>query len=427
MRIAHISYEFPPDTDFGGIGNYVFRASALLTGRGHEVEVFAASGTREGTVTQNGILVHRVRVVRREMFSRAVAGIFRQRHRQLPFDVMESPEYCFDGLDAARQSPELPLVVKLHTPSMVLAELAGGFPAPTPWNTVMDYGRQLRAFAGAIRHHRPLPSWHWYRHAFRAAMEFDAVERSLAQMADVVASPSTAMLEMMAVRWNLNREKLLNVPSYVPPAHLLAMPLDTATNVVSYFGRLETRKGVADLAAAIPLVLAEFPQARFRFVGRITPSPDGRRDYKAYIQDIAGNWRDHLEFTDYLPIAKVHEYFGQTDICVFPSHWENFPNVCLEAMAAGRGVIGSSAGGMAEMLDGGRVGLLVKPEAPAEIAAAILRLLRDPVERMRLGALARQRVLSEYNNETIGAVLEKSYTLAIQRHSSGKSVSRTKD
>jgi len=91
MRIAFISYEFPPDTDFGGIGNYVFRSGTLLAERGHEVEVFAASGTRKGTVTQGRIIVHRVRVVRRELFSRAVAGVFRQRHQQLPFDVMESP------------------------------------------------------------------------------------------------------------------------------------------------------------------------------------------------------------------------------------------------------------------------------------------------------------------------------------------------
>jgi glycosyltransferase involved in cell wall biosynthesis len=422
MRIAFISYEFPPDTDYGGIGNYVFRSGTLLTERGHEVEVFAASGTREGTFTQGQIILHLVRETRREMFSMKVAGIFRQRHQQLPFDVMESPEYWFDGLEAARQSPEVPLVVKLHTPNLLMSELQGGFPSPTLVNTLKEYWQQLRACAGAIRHHRPLPRWHWNRHSFRSAMELDAVERTLTQMADVVASPSNAMLEIMAVRWNLNRENLLSIPSYVPPARLLAVPIDTATNVVSYFGRLETRKGVADLAAAIPLVLAEFPDARFRFIGRIGRSPDGRRDYKTYIQDIAGRWRDNVEFNGFLPVEKMHDCFGLTDICVFPSRWENFPNVCLEAMAAGRGVVASSAGGMAEMLDGGRVGLLVRPESPAEIAAAILKLLWNPSERMRLGALARQRVLSEFNNDKIGALLEKSFTTAIQRHSAKSGV-----
>jgi len=214
----------------------------------------------------------------------------------------------------------------------------------------------------------------------------------------------------------------MSIPSYVPPARLLAVPVDTDTKVVSYFGRLETRKGVADLAAAIPLVLAEFPDAIFRFVGRITLSPDGRRDYKTFIQDIVGRWRDHVEFTDYLPIEKVYDYFGQTDICVFPSRWENAPNVCLEAMAAGRGVIGSSAGGIPEMLEQGRVGLLVCPESPAEIAAAILKLLKNPSERMRLGTLARMRILSVYNNETIGALLEKSFITAVQRHAAKSGV-----
>ena len=426
MRIAFISYEFPPDTDFGGIANYVSRSGALLTERGHEVEVFAASDNREGTFTQGRIIVHRVRVTRRELFSKAVAGIFRQRHQEHPFDVMESPEFFYDGLEAARQSPELPLVVKLHTPNLLMTELQGGFPAPTVSNTLKDYWRQLRAVAGALRHRRPLPRWHWNRHAYRSALELEAIERTLTQMADVVASPSAAMLEIMAVRWNLNRENLMTIPSYVPPARLLAVPVDTTTNVVSYFGRLETRKGVGELAAAIPLVLAEFPTATFRFVGRIPVSPDGRRDYKTYIQDIVGRWRDRVEFTGFLPVEIMLDHYGMTDICVFPSRWENFPNVCLEAMAAGRGVVGSSAGGIPEMLDGGRVGLLVRPDSPAEIAAAILKLLKNPSERMCLGALARQRVLAEYNNDKIGALLEKSFATAIQRHKAAISLSKRK-
>jgi len=177
---------------------------------------------------------------------------------------------------------------------------------------------------------------------------------------------------------------------------------------------------VAELAAAIPPVLARFPLVKFRFVGKAGRSPDGRLDYQAFIEESVGQGRKNLEFTGHLPIEKVHEYFGQTDICVFPSRWENFPNVCLEAMAAGRGIIGSSAGGMAEMLDQGRAGILVRPESPDEIAAAIVKLLSQPAERMRLGGLARQRVLAEYNHDKIGVLLEHSYELARQRHRAAK-------
>lgn len=416
MRIAFISYEFPPDTGYGGIGTYVFQASALLAERGHEVEVFCASGSREGTVSVGNVLVHLVREVKGQPFPRAVAKVFRQRQQERPFDVLESPEYRFEGLEAVRQCPEVPLVVKLHSPSLLLRELEGRFPPPTPWGTLKEYGDQLRALAGAIRHHRPLPRWHWTEHERHTLLEQDAQERDFTRRADVVVSPSTALLELMVTRWQLSQDGLLHVPNpYAAPKSLLAIPVDTDTNVVSFFGRVETRKGVADLAAAIPLVLAEFPGAKFRFVGKITTAPDGR-DYKTRIQELAGKWRGQLEFTGQLPIEKVHEYYGLTDLCVFPSRWENFPNVCLEAMAAGRGIIGSAAGGMADMLDQGRAGLLVQPESPAEIAAAILRLLRNPAGRMRLGELARQRVLTEYNNEKIGLQLEQSYALAIKRH-----------
>ena len=58
----------------------------------------------------------------------------------------------------------------------------------------------------------------------------------------------------------------------------------------------------------------------------------------------------------------------------------------------------------------------------SEIAAAILKLLKNPSERMRLGTLARMRILSVYNNETIGALLEKSFITAVQRHAAKSGV-----
>jgi glycogen synthase len=57
MKIAFISYEYPPDTSYGGIATYVKQASQLLCQRGHHVEVFAASPDRCGTEVEEGILV----------------------------------------------------------------------------------------------------------------------------------------------------------------------------------------------------------------------------------------------------------------------------------------------------------------------------------------------------------------------------------
>jgi glycosyltransferase involved in cell wall biosynthesis len=99
---------------------------------------------------------------------------------------------------------------------------------------------------------------------------------------------------------------------------------------------------------------------------------------------------------------------------VYPSLWENFPNVCLEAMSAARAVIGSSAGGMAEMLDEGACGRLVDPHDYKNLARQIISLLDSPRERIRLGQLARSKVLSAYNEEHIGEATENIYLEAIR-------------
>jgi glycosyltransferase involved in cell wall biosynthesis len=109
------------------------------------------------------------------------------------------------------------------------------------------------------------------------------------------------------------------------------------------------------------------------------------------------------------------EAYAGVDLCVFPSLWENFPNVCLEAMSAARAVIGSSAGGMSEMLDHGRVGRLIAPGDSAALAREIIDLLKAPAERLRLGEMARKRVLEAYNENVIGELMEALYREAIQR------------
>jgi glycosyltransferase involved in cell wall biosynthesis len=81
-------------------------------------------------------------------------------------------------------------------------------------------------------------------------------------------------------------------------------------------------------------------------------------------------------------------------------------------MAAGRGIVGSNAGGMAEMLADG-AGLLVPPRNPSRLAEAICSLLRDPAKRHDFGRRARRRLLEEYNTEKVGQMMETVYSEAI--------------
>src|SRR5437879_4038985 len=121
MRIALISYEFPPETGFGGIGSYTRQAAGVLAARGHDVHVFAG---RPGVArVEGGAWVHRVLTENGSAFARDVVGALSAEHAAAAFDVAESPEWLAQGRFVARALADLPMVVKLHTPVFLVNRL----------------------------------------------------------------------------------------------------------------------------------------------------------------------------------------------------------------------------------------------------------------------------------------------------------------
>jgi glycosyltransferase involved in cell wall biosynthesis len=78
-------------------------------------------------------------------------------------------------------------------------------------------------------------------------------------------------------------------------------------------------------------------------------------------------------------------------------------------MAAGRAVIGSSVGGIKNLIQDGRTGLLVEPADPVELSAAILRLLRSAGERRRLGEGARAFIAENFSQDRMADETEAVY------------------
>lgn len=413
MKIAFISYEYPPDTADGGIATYVQQAARMLNNRGHHVEVFAGSRCRSGSELEDGILVHRINEPEQRNFAELIGPIFAKQHAVVKFDVLEGTDYAADARVAVDLVLDIPLVLKLHTASILLLKL----------NYCESDASFLKKsylyFSSLIRGIKPAWGYAPSGAAYRLqVLKVDEIERSHALKADEIATPSRSLGKLMVEEWGLDSAKIGHVPyPYIPSKKLLEIPIDTQTNIVTFIGRLEIRKGVLDLAQAIPQILHRYPNVKFRFVGAAEPSPNPRLDMRQYLERQLKPYIKSIEFTGAVAMDDIPDILANTDICVFPSLWENFPCVCLEAMAAGRGIIATNAGGMADMLDEGEneVGKLIPPRSSAKIAEAAIALLADPKLRMKLGQAARERLVTQYSAERISELQEASYSRAIQR------------
>jgi glycosyltransferase involved in cell wall biosynthesis len=147
---------------------------------------------------------------------------------------------------------------------------------------------------------------------------------------------------------------------------------------VGFVGRIEPRKGAADLVAAAPEIRRGAPGARVVLVG-----DDPYGSAPEYTAAVTGSPEvEHFTWTDHAPGVMRH-----LDVLVLPSRQEPFGTVLAEAMAVGTPVVATRVGGVAEVVQDGVTGRLVAPGDPAGLAAAVLEVL---AARDAMGAAARE-------------------------------------
>jgi len=403
IKIAYVSFEYPPQTGFGGIGTYVFQASRLLAQRGNHVEVFSASLSQTNSSSyEDGLWIHRI-ACNRENFNHKIVNCFSERHYEVKFDLLESPEYGADGLEIARKFPRLCFVVKCHTPQFLIDRIN---PLPRP-----NFINRVRIVIGALRRFQsPVLKGSLYR------KEFDA-EYQMALLAHTITSPSRSLQHIIAQEWDIAPDTILIQPyPYIPMPMLSSINIQVENNkTITFVGRLEVRKGILVLAKAIPDILKFDPKIKFNFVGTPMGSPDARYNMKEYLLKELLKYKDNLLFHGRLDLHGIAKILDKSSICIFPSIWENFPNVCLEAMSAGRAIIGTNSGGMAEMLSN-EAGVIIPPSDSKAIADAVINLISNNNKRIDLGLNARRKIEDAYNGEVIGALMEKQYHVIINNH-----------
>ena len=169
--------------------------------------------------------------------------------------------------------------------------------------------------------------------------------------------------------------------------------------LVGTVGRITAWKGQDDFLRAAALVARDHPDARFLVVGDCVSSPAERAADEAFRDRLHSlvaelGLADKVRFTGYR--EDVAAVMNGLDVFVLPSHDEPFGIVLIEAMAAGRPVVATAAGGVPEIARDGQEALLVPPREPEAMAAAIRRLLADTELAATLGRAAEQRVAAEF-------------------------------
>jgi len=150
-----------------------------------------------------------------------------------------------------------------------------------------------------------------------------------------------------------------------------------------FVGVLEAYKNVAGLASAWRRVADQVPSVRLVVVGRGTQQPVIDRLVRELPRQV-----DHVPLLEPEGVARA---LDEATVLVLPSWPEGLGRVVIEAFARGRGVVATDAGGIPDLVESGREGILVPPADEDALVAALLRVLTDPALARRLGAAAQAR------------------------------------
>jgi glycosyltransferase involved in cell wall biosynthesis len=185
--------------------------------------------------------------------------------------------------------------------------------------------------------------------------------------------------------------------------------LPNAIPVVGFVGRLTRDKGLPELIEAFELILKVEPMTRLLLVGWFDRSEDALDSrLKARIQ---GHPQIHCSGF----VEDTAPFYRAMDILVLPTWREGFPNVVLEAAASGVPAITTLSTGSRDAVIPEVTGLLVPPGYPEAISEAVLKLLRDPERRRRLGEAARAWVSGHYARERVLSLTTAFYKSLVER------------
>lgn len=414
MKIVHVTPLYHPFR--GGAESYTKEVSERLARRGHDVTVLALNRrTQTGqrnvpTEVLNSVTVRRFEPAGRVQGVLAIAartGVGRRVCGWTAYgDVVESWAGSSYGLaaflHAVRARPDVVAVINWYD---------GWLPLQ------MCLARRLRRFALV-----GVPLFHteaqWAREPLQGKLlqQFDAIV-AMTDHERAFALPFTRRARPIGA--GVDEASFLSADGNAIRARygIGDAPL------VGYIGRMAAYKGVDSLISAMKEVWRLVPDARLLLAGGGGSRSDAPLGFPSPALDsLSAAERARVIITGPFSDDEKSSLFDSLDVFAMPSRAESFGISYLEAWLRHKPVIGARLGSTECIIDHGADGELVAPDDSSELAASILRLLRDRDRRVRFGATGHAKTIARFTWDRVTDAIERLYQETSARVASNAAV-----
>jgi glycosyltransferase involved in cell wall biosynthesis len=416
MKIAVLVYEYPPKI-VGGLGTYAAEITRKFVLMDHDVTVFTMNddgGTLPTREIWRGIEIHRpLHIDVSDSLPDVIAEDIKKWGRGLH---LFSKLLVYNYLTAAKLINELIKKEGVKYDVVVAHD----------WLSVMGGITVKKEVGLPLAFH--VHSTEKGRTLGNGSSVVSNIELRGANIADMIVTVSYAMKDEL-IQLGFPRDKIYVSYNGVDPQKYnpgsvsaervrktrVSYGLKDDNLMILFLGRLVGVKGVDKLIMAMPHVLSKIPKARLVIVGV--------GDLQEYLTNLARTMRldEYVKFRfDFISEEERILHYAACDVAVFPSLYEPFGIVALEAMSMERPVVVGAAGvsGMREIVvccNEEQCGYHIDPNNPSDIAWGIISALESPEKRKWLGKNGRKRVLNEFTWSRIAEKTVELYEKMLKR------------
>lgn len=245
------------------------------------------------------------------------------------------------------------------------------------------------------------------------------LERLTSRLTDLYISNSEAGRIATHQREHIPFSKIVTIPNgihvedyRVEDAHVEIMRrhwgLTPDDRVLGIVANLRMMKGHTTIVDAFPLIQKNFPRTKCLCIG----IDHLHGDIQHYVR--VKQLEQAILFPGFQKDIPI--FLALLEIFLLPSLWEGLPTALMEAMAMKKPVVASAVGGIPELVEHGKTGLLIPPNDPRALAEAVVYLLRDPERAQRMGQAGYEKIQREFSLHTMVAKTEAIYDQLLREH-----------